>query len=59
MVIVYTEDKLNNIFNDPIFLSDYDIYKNDNIDSINGLKNFINNLEINKEIIKCNEKNYT
>ena len=53
MVIVYTEDKLNSIFNDPIFLSEYDIYKNDNMDTINGLKNFINDLEINKNYHKC------
>ena len=53
MVIVYTEDKLNSIFNDPIFLSNYDIYKNDNIDSINVLKIFINDLEINKNYHKC------
>ena len=48
MVIVYTEDKLNNIFNDPNFLSNYDVYKKDNMDTINCLKNFINDLEINK-----------
>ena len=53
MVIVYTEDKLNIIFNDPVFLSNYDLYKKDNIDIINGLKMFLNDLEINKNYHKC------
>ena len=31
-MLIYDEDGLNTIFNDPTFLSNYDVYKKDNID---------------------------
>ena len=52
-MIIYDEDGLNTIFDDPTFLSNYDIYKKNNIDKIDGLINFLNNLEINKNYHKC------
>ena len=52
-MLIYDEDGLNTIFNDPTFLSNYDVYKKNNIDKINSLINFLNNLEINKNYHKC------
>ena len=31
-MLIYDEDGLNTIFNDPTFLSNYDVYKKDNMD---------------------------
>ena len=54
MVIYYTEDKLNTIFNDPTFLCHYRNYIEVNDDKINNLKDFINSLDINHTYYKLN-----
>ena len=48
MVISYTEDELNLIFNNPNFLSNYDIYKQNNITNIDNLKNVLDSFKMNK-----------
>jgi len=52
-MLIYDEDRLNTIFNDPTFLSNYDVYKKDNMDKIDSLIIFLKNLEINKNYHKC------
>ena len=49
MVIVYNEDKLNLIFNDPNFLLNHEKYDSD---KILKLEDFLNNLDINKNYHK-------
>ena len=52
-MIIYNEGQLNTIFNDPNFLSNYDVYKKDSMDKIDSLINFLNDLDINKNYHKC------
>jgi hypothetical protein len=49
MVIVYNEDKLNSIFNDPNFLLNHEKY---DLNKILKLEDFLNNLDINKNYHK-------
>ena len=46
MVIVYTSDDLDRIFNDSTFLSEYEKYKLKYKDKINNLQIFLNSLDI-------------
>jgi len=52
MVIVYTEDKLESIFNDPDFLLDYDKYKVSNKVNIDTLHKFLDSFKTNKNYHK-------
>ena len=52
MVIIYTEDELNTIFDNPKFLSDYDTYKSENHTRLNMLNNFFSELDPNKKYHK-------
>ena len=52
MVIVYTSDDLDRIFNDSTFLSEYEKYKLKYKDKINNLQIFLNSLDINQKYHK-------
>ena len=52
MVIVYTEDKLESIFNDPDFLLDYDKYKVSNKINIDNLQKILDSFKTNKNYHK-------
>ena len=52
MVIVYTEDTLESIFDDPDFLLDYDKYKETNKVNIDNLQKFLDSFKTNKNYHK-------
>ena len=52
MVIVYTSDDLNRIFNDSTFLSEYEKYKLKYENKINNFQIFLNSLDINQKYHK-------
>ena len=52
MVLSYTEDELNKIFNNPDFLSNYDTYKTNNLKKINDLQIFLDSFKTNKNYHK-------
>lgn len=52
MVIVYTSDELDRIFNDSIFLSEYEKYKTENRIKLDNLQKFLDSLDINKKYHK-------
>ena len=52
MVIVYTSDDLDRIFNDSNFLSEYEKYKTDNCIKLDNLQKFLDSLDINKKYHK-------
>ena len=52
MVIVYTSDELDRIFNDSIFLSEYETYKTENRIKLDNLQKFLDSLDINKKYHK-------
>jgi len=52
MVILYTEDELNIIFNNRDFLSNYDTYKTNNLKKINDLQIFLDSFKTNKNYHK-------
>ena len=52
MVLSYTEDELNIIFNNPDFLSNYDTYKTNNNKKINDLQIFLDSFKTNKNYHK-------
>ena len=52
MVIVYTSDDLDRIFNNSIFLSEYEEYKIENRIKFNNLQKFLDSLDINQKYHK-------
>ena len=52
MVLSYTEDELNIIFNNPDFLSNYDTYKTNNLKKVNDLQIFLDSFKTNKNYHK-------
>ena len=52
MVLSYTEDELNIIFNNPDFLLNYDTYKTNNNKKINDLQIFLDSFKTNKNYHK-------
>ena len=52
MVIVYTSDDLDRIFNNSIFLSEYEGYKTKNCIKFNNLQKFLDSLDINQKYHK-------
>ena len=52
MVLSYTEDELNIIFNNPDFLSNYVTYKTNNLKKMNDLQIFLDSFKTNKNYHK-------
>ena len=52
MVIVYTSDDLDRIFNDSVFLSEYEGYKTNNRIKLDNLQKFLDSLDINQKYHK-------
>ena len=52
MVFVYTSDDLDRIFNNSIFLSEYEEYKIENRIKFNNLQKFLDSLDINQKYHK-------